>query len=110
VFKELARDHVRNLTVAGELDGVTRVGSWWSADGRTEIDVVALSDRRVALAGEATWAERLDRSALVRLRQGLRILPGGDDDEVPLALFARTGIDDVRPEEARLVTVEDLYR
>jgi AAA+ ATPase superfamily predicted ATPase len=110
VFKELARDHVRNLTVAGELDGVTRVGSWWSADGRTEIDVVALSDQRVALAGEATWDERLDRSALVRLRQGLRILPGGDDDEVPLALFARTGIDDVRPEEARLVTVEDLYR
>jgi AAA+ ATPase superfamily predicted ATPase len=109
VFKELARDHVRNLVVAGELDGVTRVGSWWSGDGRTEVDVVALSGERVTLAGEATWAETLDRGALVRLRQGLRLLPGGDDHEVPLALFARDRVDSVRAEEARLVTVNELY-
>ena len=114
VFKELARDHARNLAVAGELSGVTRVGSWWSADGATELDVVALRDREVALAGEATWAERLDRGALARLRQGLRLLPGGEGSatggEVPLALFARSGFDEVRPTEATLVTVDDLYR
>jgi AAA+ ATPase superfamily predicted ATPase len=108
VFEELARDHVRNLAMAGELPGVTRVGSWWSADGRTEVDVVALHDRRVVLAGEATWAGTVDRGALVRLRQGLRLLPD-DGDEAPLALFARDGFDGIRPEEARLVTVEDLY-
>ncbi|HKE97351.1 MAG TPA: ATP-binding protein [Actinomycetes bacterium] len=110
VFEELARDHVRNLAVAGRLDGVTRVGSWWSADGRTGIGVVALGDRRVTLAGEASWDRPLDRGALVRLRQALRLLPGGDGGEVPLALFARLGIDGVRRQEARLVTVEDLYR
>jgi AAA+ ATPase superfamily predicted ATPase len=109
VFEELARDHVRDLAVAGKLPGITRVGSWWSADGRTELDVVALSDRRVTLAGEASWERRPDRGALVRLRQGLRLLPGGEDGEVPLALFARDGFEGVRRQEARLVTVEDLY-
>jgi uncharacterized protein len=108
VHRELARDHARHLAAKGDLEGVTRVGEWWSGDGRTELDVVALSERRVALAGEASWTERLDRGALARLRDALRLLPGGGDD-VPLALFARSGFDDVRPTEAHLVTVDDLY-
>jgi AAA+ ATPase superfamily predicted ATPase len=108
VAKELARDWVRDRAIAGDLRGVTRVGSWWSADGRTEVDVVALRDQVVALAGEATWQPTLDRAALLRVRASLRLLPP-QAEEIPIALFAREKFDGIADGEARLVDVNTLY-
>lgn len=108
VAKELARDWVRERAIAGELPGITRVGSWWSADGRTDVDVVALRDEVVALAGEATWRPSLDRSALLRVRDSLRMLPP-QAEEIRIALFAREAFDGVADGEARLVDVKTLY-
>jgi uncharacterized protein len=108
VAKELARDWVRDRAIAGDLPGVTRVGSWWSADGRTEVDVVALRDTAVALAGKATWRPQLDRASLLRVRASLQLLPP-QAEEVQVALFAREQFDGVSEAEARLVNVESLY-
>jgi AAA+ ATPase superfamily predicted ATPase len=108
VAKELARDWVRQRAIGGDLPGITRVGSWWSADGRTEVDVVALRDRVVALAGEATWQPVLDRAALLRVRSSLRLLPA-QAEEIPVTLFAREKFDGIGDGEARLVDVNALY-
>jgi uncharacterized protein len=108
VAKELARDWVRERAIAGDLPGITRVGSWWSADGRTEVDVVALRDTAVALAGKATWRPQLDRASLLRVRASLQLLPP-QAEEVQVALFARERFDGVSEAEARLVNVESLY-
>lgn len=108
VFEEMCRDYVRLRAAAGELDAVTRVGAWWTRDGQTEIDVVALSRRSVVLAGEAKWARSVDRRVLRDLTGKLPRLPNVTDD-VKLALFARERFHDLTSSDALLVTARDLY-
>lgn len=106
------RDHLRVLAVDGALGrGVVAVGAWWSPDGQTEIDAVALAgrDRHVALVGEAKWARSVDGPRLERaLRRKAVSLPGVDADAVRIALCARSEVRDAPP-DALVVTAADIF-
>jgi AAA+ ATPase superfamily predicted ATPase len=63
VWEATFRDHLRRLAVAGELGPeIVAVGPYWTDDGQTEIDAVALAgrSRRPVVAGEAKWAKSID--------------------------------------------------
>jgi len=56
------REHVRRLAAVGEFgDQVVAVGPFWTAEGHSEIDVVALAGRArtPVLVGEAKWAREV---------------------------------------------------
>jgi Archaea bacterial proteins of unknown function len=89
---------------------IVAVGPWWTSDGRTEIDAVALTGRartRV-LVGEAKWARRVDGNGLVtRLRRHAAQVPGINPDAVRTAVCARTEIGG-HPAEALTITAADI--
>lgn len=110
-WEEMFRTHLRGLAARGELgDRIVAVGPWWSADGKVEIDAVALAGRaRVpVLAGEAKWAARLDAARTIRaLSVKVSAVPGADPGTVRLALCARERVDNV-PVGVLAVTAEDI--
>ena len=91
-------------------EGIVGIGPWWSADSRVEIDAVALAgrSRRPVLAGEATWASRLDAGRAVRtLYAKAAALPGASPERMQLALCAREVVDDA-PSDLLAVTADDI--
>lgn len=110
-WEEMFRSHLRRLAAAGELGpDIVAVGSWWSSDGLTEIDAVALAGRaRVpVLVGEAKWARRVDGAALVaQLRRRSESLPGADPDAVRPVVCARTTIATL-PRGALAITASEI--
>ncbi|MEX0972654.1 MAG: ATP-binding protein [Solirubrobacterales bacterium] len=71
----------------GELPGSQQLGSWWSRDGQTEIDVAGVSRGRYDLLASCKWAKSAPVSALEQLLDQRDSLPraGG----ARLAIFAR---------------------
>ena len=49
-FEEIARAFARDLIIRGELQG-DDVGSWWSTNGKHEIDIVGTAVRRPTFNG-----------------------------------------------------------
>ena len=107
VFEQMARDYVR-LEAGARLPAATSIGSWWSGDGQTEIDVVALRGKEVVLAGEAKWSRTVDRRVLRALEERAVRIPGARGSP-QLILFAREGFRDVARNEAITVTAAGLY-
>lgn len=64
-----------------------QLGSWWSRDGQTEVDVVGTSRRRYDLLASCKWTKAAPASALTQLIEQRDTLPraGG----AKLAIFAR---------------------
>jgi len=93
-WEEMLRQYVRRLAATGEVgDGIVGVGGWWSDEGDSEIDVVAIAgrSRTPVLVGEAKWARRHDGARLGRdVRAKARHLPGVDDvDQLRVVVCAR---------------------
>ncbi len=109
VFEEMTREYVRMSAGTRGVPAVTRVGAWWTADGRTEIDVVAIDGKVVALAGEAKWSRHAGRRELDALRLKVEVLPAREGQPL-LALFAREDFRGIEEREALLVSAEDLYQ
>lgn len=112
-WEEMARQHLRRLAATGGLgEGVVAVGSWWSDNADTEIDLVALAGRARTpiLVGEAKWARRQTASRLVRqLRAKAQRLPGvADVDDLRIAVCAREQLDDV-PADVMAITAQDIF-
>lgn len=63
------------------------LGSWWSRDGRTEIDVVGASRGRYDLLASCKWSKSAPASALEQLLEQRDSLPGAA--RAKLAIFAR---------------------
>ncbi len=63
------------------------LGSWWSRDGRTEIDVVGASRGRYDLLASCKWSRSAPASALEQLLDQRDSLPGAAPAR--LAIFAR---------------------
>ena len=103
--------HLRLLERRGDLDeGIVGIGPWWSADSRVEIDAVALvgRSRRPVLAGEATWASRLNAGRVVlSLHAKAAVLAGASLERMQLALCARDVVGNA-PSDLLAVTAEDI--
>lgn len=53
-----------------------QIGSWWSRDGQTEIDVVGVSRHRYTLLGSCKWRRVVDNDVLDQLRDDQAVLSG----------------------------------
>lgn len=72
-----------------EITGAPRqIGSWWSRDGQTEIDVVGISRHRYALLGSCKWRRVVDIDVLDQLRDHQAAL-GGHAAAARLIIFGR---------------------
>ena len=72
-----------------------RVGSWWTADSREQVDVVALGERGEVLAGECKWGP-IGAADLATLRRRAALIAAelGTDRAPRLALFTGSGVAD----------------
>lgn len=107
VYEEAFRDHLWRLAARGELgDDIVAVGPWWKADGRDEIDAVALAEpdrtRIPVLAGEAKWGRRIDaRRIATRLRLKASALTDAPED----LRYAVCGRDEIVNADPDLLTI-----
>ena len=109
-WEEAFRQHLRRLAAAGSLaPDVVAVGPWWSDDGQSEIDAVALAgrSREPVLVGEAKWSRRQDATRLVTglQRKALRL---GAAHQVRFAVCARDGLDNLPPDVVG-ITARDIF-
>ncbi len=91
VFEEICREFVRREARASELRlpfRPVRVGNWWDAQLREEVDVVALGSEGQLLVGEAKWGP-VNKRHLDKLRRRAELVANalGHVSEVHLALF-----------------------
>jgi uncharacterized protein len=85
-FEDCCREWAGRFA-ADALPASQQLGSWWSRDGQTEIDMVGVSRGRYDLLASCKWARSAPASALERLLEHRDSLPraGG----AKLAIFAR---------------------
>jgi len=86
----------------GVLPASQQLGSWWSRDGQTEIDIVGLSRSRYDLLASCKWSRRTPAGALSQLLAHRDAL--GRAGTARLAIFARG----FTPELRRLAAAEDV--
>lgn len=89
------------------------IGSWWSRDGRTEIDVVGVRRHRYVLVGSCKWRRIADVDVLADLHRQQEAL-GRKAARAQVAIFAREGFTDALREQADddgvlLVSAADLF-
>jgi AAA+ ATPase superfamily predicted ATPase len=85
-FEDVCRDWAGRF--AGDaLPASQRLGSWWSRDGQTEIDIVGVSRGRYDLLASCKWATSAPASTLTRLLEQRDSLPRAAGAQ--LAIFAR---------------------
>ena len=95
----------------------SRVGSWWSADSREQVDVIALSDDGAMLAAECKWGS-VDGGDLATLARRAKLVADelGNVRRTHLALFTGPGSADgavqraAETGDAQLYTADDLFR
>lgn len=85
-FEDVCRDWAGRF--AGDaLPASQQLGSWWSRDGQTEIDVVGVSRGRYDLLASCKWAKSAPVSTLTQLLEQRDSLPRAAGAK--LAIFAR---------------------
>lgn len=89
------------------------IGSWWSRDGRVEVDVVGVRDNRWVVLGSCKWARSVDVDALAQLQRQQELL-GPRAARAKLVLFARERFSErlraaAAREDVLLVTAADLF-
>ena len=112
-FEECCRRWVGSYADDGSVGAPQQIGSWWSRDGRTEIDVVGVRKNRYVLVGSCQWRKTVGTDVLGALRAQQEAL-GPKAARARLAIFAREGFTDELREEALedqmlLVTAADLF-
>jgi AAA+ ATPase superfamily predicted ATPase len=91
IYEDVAREHARRLAAVGALDA-DRIESWWSADGRHEIDLVGVSgSHEVRFVGTVKWSARLlGPEVLANLDAHAAALPGYQPG-LPRLVYSRAG-------------------
>jgi AAA+ ATPase superfamily predicted ATPase len=113
-FEDCCRTWVGRYADEEAVGRSEELGSWWSRDGRVEIDVVGVAKGRCTFLGSCKWARRIGVDVLDELREAQAAL-GGKAATARLALFARSGFDAplrrrAADEGVLLVTAADLFR
>ncbi len=110
VFEGLGRSFAAQLVARGELRALD-IGSWWSTDGRHEIDIVGMGTKVPAFIGTVKWRRApLGRDVYANLADHARAL--GTDTSIPWLMVGRGGVaDDVlrREPHVRGYAIADLY-
>jgi AAA+ ATPase superfamily predicted ATPase len=110
VFEDIAREYVHTLIQQDELHGVD-VGSWWSTNGKHEIDIVGVgSGRRPTFAGSVKWRDaELGDGVLRDLNESIAAL--GATEPIPRILIGRHGATAaLRKAGIHSAALDDLYR
>ena len=89
-----------------------QLGSWWSRDGHTEIDIVGTSRGRYDLLASCKWSGSAPAAALEQLLEQRDSLPGAAHG-AKLAIFARGFSKALRhradEEDVALIEIERLF-
>jgi AAA+ ATPase superfamily predicted ATPase len=113
-FEDCCRTWVGRYADERAVGANEELGSWWSRDGRVEIDVVGVAKGRCTFLGSCKWSRRVGVHVLEELRDAQATL-GGKAATARLAIFARSGFDAAlrrraAEEDVLLVTAADLFR
>lgn len=114
VFEEVCRRWIGHHSDIEAARGASAIGSWWSRNGRHEIDIACVDRREYTLLGSCKWSRRLvDEDVLEALLTSRDVIDGRTAN-AQLALFARTGFTrSLRTRAARenvlLVTAAQLF-
>lgn len=114
IFEDVCRRWLTRYSEVDEARSAAAIGSWWSRNGRVEIDIACASRDRYTLLGSCKWSKRLvGEDALEALISGASAIDGRAAN-AKLALFARRGFTRslqrrAAAEGVLLVTGEDLF-
>ena len=110
VFEDMARTFAADLVAKRELSALD-IGSWWSADGQHEIDIVGMGRREPTFIGTVKWRESsLDWATYTNLANHARAI--GATNEIPWLMIGRGRTEARVLERAPNVSsysIEDLY-
>jgi AAA+ ATPase superfamily predicted ATPase len=112
-FEACCRQWVGAYADDAAVSSPQEIGSWWSRDGRTEVDVVGVRKHRYVLVGSCKWRRVADLDVLHDLRAQQEAL-GPKAARARLAIFAREGFTEAlrgeaAEDEVLLVTAADLF-
>lgn len=111
-FEDCCRDWLGRYAPDEIQGALTEIGSWWSRDGQTEIDIVGLARRRYALLGACKWDETAPSQVFGRLKRDQETL-GGPDLAAKRLVFGRGFDADLkqraRREGAHLISAAMLF-
>ncbi|TAM86712.1 ATP-binding protein [bacterium] len=109
-FEDIARDHARYLIQTGQLRA-DAVSSWWTRDGRHEIDIVGTRHAGVSFVGTVKWSNRkLGTNILRDLDEHAQALPSLEP-RAPRLVYGRAGGNAALRalEGVRCYSADDLY-
>lgn len=112
-FERCCRDWVSGYAEEASVGSPQEIGSWWSRDGKTEVDIVGVRKHRYVLVGSCKWRRVADvdvLAGLFRQRDALGPKAAG----AKLAIFARDGFTGAlrsraEAEQVLLLTAADLF-
>jgi len=112
-FEQCCRHWAATYADEAALGRPREIGSWWSRDGRTEIDVVGVRDHRYVLVGSCKWRRTADVDVLAELRRQQDAL-GPKAARARLVVFARERFGEhlrkaAKQEDVLLVSAADLF-
>lgn len=91
IFEDVCRQWLGRYSAVEEARDAVAIGSWWSRDGRHEIDIACVDKRQYTLLGSCKWSRQLvDEDALEALLASRDAIDGRTAN-ARLALFARRG-------------------
>lgn len=114
IFEDVCRRWLGRYSEVEEARSARKIGSWWSRDGRHEIDIACVDGRRYTLLGSCKWSRQLlDEDALQALLHSRDAIEG-QTANARLALFARRGFTRrlqrrAAREDVLLVSAADLF-
>jgi hypothetical protein len=110
IFEDMARAFAIELVRQGQLDALD-VGSWWSTDGRHEIDIVGMGRGEPSFIGTVKWRQAdLGWDVYANLADHARAL--GVSDAIPWLMIGRGKTEErirTRAPQVRVYSVEDLF-
>jgi uncharacterized protein len=114
IFEDVCRHWLARYSEVEQARSADAIGSWWSRDGRHEIDIACADRNRYTLLGSCKWSRRaVGEDALDALLSSADAIAGPAAD-ARLALFARRGFTQALKRRAvregvLLVTATDLF-
>lgn len=111
-FEDCCREWVGRHAPGGAVPSPETLGSWWSRDGQSEVDIAGMSGGRYDLLASCKWSRKAGTSALGDLLAAQERL-GAPARNARLAIFAR-GFDPKLAKRAgeegvALISADDLF-
>lgn len=114
IFEDVCRRWLTQYSEVQEARGAVAIGSWWSRNGRVEIDIACTDRDRYTLLGSCKWSTQLVDEDVLEALMSSREAIDGRAAGAKLVLFARRGFTRslqrrATSEGVLLVTSDDLF-